>query len=93
MACPVHTRAPHPAAQPRRAFVTQPCHSDAPGMLCVHQACTGGALVLRESSAAFYSVLPADQLPHELTGMEVNMRPVGCVGGAMAGNGAELHRN
>ena len=51
------TRAPHPAAQPRRAFVTQPCHSDAPGMLCVHQACTGGALVLRESSAAFYSVL------------------------------------
>ena len=57
MACPVHTRAPHPAAQPRRAFVTQPCHSDAPGMLCVHQACTGGGLVLRESSAAFYSVL------------------------------------
>jgi hypothetical protein len=40
-------------------------------------------LVLRESSAAFYSVLPADQLPHELTGMEVNMRPVGCVGGAI----------
>ena len=84
---------PHPAAQPRRAFVTQPCHSDAPGMLCVHQACTGGALVLRESSAAFYSVLPADQLPHELTRMEVNMRLVGCVGGAMAGSGAELHRN
>ena len=35
----------------------------------------------------------ADQLPHELTGMEVNMWPVGCVGGAMAGNGAELHQN
>ena len=25
----------------------------------------------------------ANQLPHELTGMEVNMRPVGCVGGAI----------